>query len=66
MGYDRCDGFPFDFESNVSPFGSKSKGKLFKIERKRDCVSRHNGGTAGAPLKLLRDDSDLGALSSID
>ena len=22
----------------------------------RDCVSRHNGGTAGAPLKPLRDD----------
>ena len=28
-------------------------------------VSRHNGGTAGAPLKPLRDDSALGALSSL-
>ena len=28
----------------------------------RDCVSRHNGGTSGAPLKPLRVDSDLSAL----
>ena len=28
MGYDRGDSFPFDFESNEIPFGSKSKGKL--------------------------------------
>ena len=25
----------------------------------RDCVSRHNGGTSGAPLKPLRVDSAL-------
>ena len=28
MGYDRGDSFPFDFEPNTIPFGSKSKGKL--------------------------------------
>ena len=28
MGYDRGDGFPFDFEPNGIPFGSKSNGKL--------------------------------------
>ena len=28
-------------------------------------VSRHNGGTAGAPLKPLRDDSALRTLSSL-
>ena len=28
MGYDRCDSFPFDFEPNGFPFGSKWKGKL--------------------------------------
>ena len=28
MGYDRGDSFPFDFEPNGVPFGSKSKGKL--------------------------------------
>ena len=28
MGYDRGDSFPFDFEPNGFPFGSKSKGKL--------------------------------------
>ena len=28
MGYDRDDSFPFDFEPNGNPFGSKSKGKL--------------------------------------
>ena len=31
----------------------------------RDCVSRHNGGTAGALLKPLRDDSAFRALSSL-
>ena len=28
MGYDRGDSFPFDFEPNLIPFGSKSKGNL--------------------------------------
>ena len=28
MGYDCGDSFPFDFEPNEIPFGSKSKGKL--------------------------------------
>ena len=28
MGYDRGDSFPFDFEPNGNPFGSKAKGKL--------------------------------------
>ena len=28
MGYDRDDGFPFDFEPHGIPFGSKSKEKL--------------------------------------
>ena len=28
MGYDRGDSFPFDFEPNGIPFGSKSKEKL--------------------------------------
>ena len=28
MGYDRGDSFPFDFEPNRIPFGSKLKGKL--------------------------------------
>jgi len=30
MGYDRGDSFPFDFEPNGIPFGSKSKGKDFE------------------------------------
>ena len=37
MGYDRGDSFPFDFEPNGNPFGSKSKGKLsypIQYERK--------------------------------
>ena len=37
----------------------------FNICCPRDCVSRHNGGTSGAPLKPLRDDSGLRALSSL-
>ena len=28
LGYDHGDSFPFDFEPNGNPFGSKSKGKL--------------------------------------
>ena len=28
MGYDHGESFPFDFELNEIPFGSKSKGKL--------------------------------------
>ena len=28
IGYDHGDSFPFDFEPNENPFGSKSKGKL--------------------------------------
>ena len=37
----------------------------FNICSPRDCVSRHNGGTSGAPLKPLRDDSALRALSTL-
>ena len=37
----------------------------FNICCPRDCVSQHNGGTAGAPLKSLRVDSALKALSSL-
>ena len=37
----------------------------FNICCPRDCVSRHNGGSAGAPLKPLRDDSALRALSTL-
>ena len=33
--------------------------KPFNICCPRDCVSRHNGGTSGAPLKPLRVDSAL-------
>ena len=35
----------------------------FNICCPRGCVSRHNGGTSGAPLKPLRDDSALRAVS---
>ena len=37
----------------------------FNIWRPRDCVSRHNGGTSGAPLKPLRVDGALRALSTL-
>ena len=47
--------------------GRKDAGKnpfmptagAFNICCPRDCVSRHNGGTSGAPLKPLRVDSAL-------
>ena len=37
----------------------------FNICCPRDCVSRHNGVTSGAPLKPLRVDSALRALSTL-
>ena len=37
----------------------------FNICCPRDFVSRHNGGTSGAPLKPLRVDSALRALSTL-
>ena len=43
MGYDRGDSFPFNFEPNGNPLGSKSKGKLsprsypIQCERKWKC-----------------------------
>ena len=37
----------------------------FNICCPRDCVSRHNGGTSGAPLKPLRVDSALKALPTL-
>ena len=42
---------------NINPF---MPTVAFNICYPRDCVSRYNGGTAGAPLKPLRDDSALG------
>ena len=36
----------------------------FNICCPRDCVSRHNGGTSGAPLKPLRVDSALRVITT--
>ena len=42
--YDRSDSFPFDYEPNGIPFGSRSKGKLsvqsfpFQFERKKNLI----------------------------
>ena len=49
-------------DTGVNPFMPTG---AFRICCSRDCVSGHNGGTAGAPLKPLRDDSVLRALSSL-
>ena len=38
----------------------------FNICCPRDCVSRHNGGTSGAPLKPLRVDSALRYIHKIN
>ena len=41
MGYDSGDSFPFDFELNGDPFGSKAKGKLsprsYPVHCERKC-----------------------------
>ena len=58
----------FGFKTNVdnscvvNPFMPTG---AFNICCPRDCVSRLNGVTSGAPLKPLRDDSVLRALSSL-
>ena len=44
MGYDQDDSFPFDFEQNGIPFGSKLNGKLsphhiqFNVKENRNIV----------------------------
>ena len=38
---------------------------VFNICCPRDCVTRYNGGASGAPLKSLRVDSALRALSNL-
>ena len=54
---------------NVESNGRDAAAALFKQERyiccPRDCVSRHNGGTSGAPIKPLRVDSALRVLSTL-
>ena len=40
-------------------------GQHFNICCPRDCFSRHNGGTSGAPLKPLRVDSALSIPESL-
>ena len=53
---------PVCFSAELNPF---MPTVAFNICCPRDCVSRRNGGTAGAPLKPLRVDSALRALSSL-
>ena len=52
----------YSLRHSFNPFMPTS---AFNICCPRDCVSWHNGGTAGAPLKPLRDDSALRALSTL-
>ena len=40
MGYDLGDSYPFDFEPNGIPFGSKSKGKLSPRSYLIQCESK--------------------------
>ena len=52
----------FRRSSDLNPFMPTG---AFNICCPRDCVSRHNGGTSGAPLNPFRVDSALRALSSL-
>ena len=52
----------FTDHKHINPF---MPTVAFNICCPRDCVSRHNGGTAGAPLTPLRDDSALRAQSTL-
>ena len=52
-------------EARISRFNPFMPTVAFNICCQRDCVFRHNGDTAGAPLKPLRDDSALRELSTL-
>ena len=49
MGYDRGDSFPFDFEPNGNPFGSKSKGKLSPRSYPIECERKWNASFHSIP-----------------
>ena len=51
--------FPLELTCLVNPF----MPTVSTIAVRETDVSRHNGGTSGAPLKPLRDDGALRALS---
>ena len=61
MGYYYGDSFPFDFEPNGKPFGSKSKGKLsprsypIQVERKWNTsfLNAHTAEVNPADVKIL-------------
>jgi len=42
MGYDRGDSFPFDFDPNGNPFGSKSKRNLSPQSYPIQCERKWN------------------------
>ena len=52
-------------DQSAQPLNPFIPNGAFNICCPRDCVSRHNGGTRGAPLKPLRVDSALRALSTL-
>ena len=51
MGYDRGDSFPFDFEPNRIPFGSKSKGNCH-----HDHIALNVKGNGNIVLSVCRID----------
>ena len=55
MGYDRGDSFPFDFEQNGNPFGSKSKGKLSPRSYPIQCERKWNTSFLSALGYVLYD-----------
>ena len=58
--------FPYVVRININPLMPIGNYSCqFNICCPRDCVSRHNGGTSGAPLKPLRVDSVLRELSTL-
>ena len=57
MGYDRGDSFPFDFEPNEVPFGTKLKGKLsprsYPFQRERKWNASFLSVLPDPPVKML-------------
>ena len=55
MGYGRGDSFPFDFEPNGFPFGSKSKGKLSPRSYPTQCERKRKYNFLSARLVITRE-----------
>ena len=62
MGYDRGDSFPFDFEPNGFPFGSKLKGKLCHY----DHIPFNLNGNGNIVFSVYTDPENIANMKSVE